>query len=150
MTGLELKKRSLARLETVKILMKAKDWEMAAYILGYVVEYALKSVTCKTLGLEYYPELAVLKKEIDIQYFQTHNFEELLLVSGLDPILGSRGESESWRNWGEFTLVYKGNWTKMRYDTGGNWDKSSVEKLYTNVTASVNGILSEIKRKKKW
>lgn len=150
MTGRELKKKSLARLKTVEILMSAEDWEMAAYILGYVVEYALKSATCKTLRLEHYPELAVLQKEIDIQYFQTHNFEELLLVSGLDPILGPRGESESWRNWGEFSLVYKGNWTKMRYDTGSNWDKPSVEKLYTNVTAPINGILSEIKRRRKW
>ncbi len=150
MTGKELKKKALARLKTVDILIKAEDWEMAAYVLGYVVEYALKSVTCKTLGLEFYPELAVLKKEIDIQHFQTHNFEELLLVSGLDRILGSRGESESWRNWGDFTLVYKGNWTKMRYDMGSHWDKSSVEKLYTNVTVPINGILSEIKRRKKW
>lgn len=150
MTGSDLKNKSLARLKTVKILMTAADWEMAAYILGYVVEYALKSATCKTLRLKHYPELAVIQKEIDVQYFQTHNFEELLLISGLDPILGPRGESESWRNWGEFTLVYKGNWTKMRYDTGSNWDKSSVEKLYNNVTASRNGILSEIKRRKRW
>lgn len=150
MTGIELKKKSLARLKTVEILMKAEDWEMAAYILGYVVEYALKAVTCKTLELEYYPELAIIKKDIDIKYFQTHNFEELLLVSGLDPILGARGESESWRNWGEFTLVYKGNWTTMRYDTGGTWDKDSMEKLYTNVTTPTNGILSEIKRRRKW
>lgn len=150
MTGLELKNKSLARLKTVEILMEAEDWEMAAYILGYVVEYALKAVTCKTLQLEYYPELAIIKKDIDIKYFQTHNFEELLLVSGLDPILGARGESESWRNWGEFTLVYKGNWTTMRYDTGGTWDKDSMEKLYTNVTVPINGILSEIRRRRKW
>jgi hypothetical protein len=150
MTCKELKDKALARLKTVDILMQAEDWEMAAYILGYVVEYALKAVTCKTLQLEHYPELAVLQKDIDIHYFQTHNFEELLLISGLDPILGPRGESESWRNWGDFTLVYKGNWTKMRYDTGSNWDKISIEKLYTNVTAPVNGILSEIKRRRKW
>ena len=150
MTGKELKKKSLARLKTVAILMKAEDWEMAAYILGYVIEYALKAATCKTLMLEQYPELAIMKKDIDIKYFQTHNFEELLLVSGLDPILGVRGESESWRNWSDFTLVYKGNWTAMRYDTAGVWDKESVESVYTNVMMPANGILSEIKRRKKW
>ena len=150
MTGKELKKKSLARLKTVEILMKAEDWEMAAYILGYVVEYALKAATCKTLKLEHYPELAIIKKDIDIKYFQTHNFEELLLVSGLDPILGVRGESESWRNWSNFTLIYKGNWTSMRYDTASTWDKTSVEKVYTNITTPSNGILSEIKRRKKW
>ncbi len=150
MTGKELKKRSLARLNTVKILMKAEDWEMAAYVLGYVVEYALKAVTCKTLRLEHYPQLEIIKKDINITYFQTHNFEELLLVSGLDPVLGVRGKSESWRNWSNFTLIYKGNWTKMRYDTANIWDETSVKEVYTNVIAPDNGILSEIKRRKKW
>lgn len=150
MTCKELKKRSLARLNSVKILIKAEDWEMAAYILGYVVEFALKAATCKTLKIEHYPELNKIQKDIDIKYFQTHNFEELLLVSGLDPYLGVRGDSESWRNWSEFTLAYKGNWTSMRYDTSSLWDRGSFEKVYNNVITPVNGILSEIRRRKKW
>jgi hypothetical protein len=144
----ELKQITKARLKSAKTLIAAKDWHGAAYMLGYVLECALKAATCKTLHLVEYPENT--KNDKINLYFMTHRFEQLLLVSGLEDIFSSRGPAETWKNWSEFTIEYPADWTPMRYDTKVRWDKTKVNKLYNNLTASKFGIISIIKRKKRW
>ncbi len=63
----EFKSISLARLKTAKLLIDAKDWDGASYIMGYVLECGLKAVICKTLNLISYPEFTK-KKDVD-NYF---------------------------------------------------------------------------------
>ena len=49
---LDFQKATDARAKTVKIVMKNKDWAGAVYMLGYVVESALKASVCRNLKLK--------------------------------------------------------------------------------------------------
>jgi len=144
----ELKKITKARLKSAKTLMAAKDWHGAAYMLGYVLECALKAVICKTLHLVEYPENT--KNDKINLYFMTHRFEQLLLVSGLEDIFSSRGPAEVWKNWSDFILKYPGDWPAMRYNLDLTWNKTNVKKLYSNLADSEHGIITLIRKKKRW
>lgn len=144
-TGTDLKQITKKRLKTVKVLLSVKDWDGAAYMMGFVLECALKAVICKTLHLVNYPEYTGKQKVDD--YFMTHRFDLLLKVSGMENIFSDRGPSESWRNWSEFTVEYPGDWPAMRYDINRKWDETKVKKLYTNLVESQNGLLKEVKKR---
>ncbi len=144
----ELKQIARARLISVKILVKAKDWHGAAYLLGYVLECALKAVTCKTLRLISYPDNT--KNPNINSYFMTHRFEQLLVVSGLEDIFSYRGPANVWKNWSDFTIEYPGDWPTMRYDPKKVWSEVKVKKLLNNLIEPKYGIISIIKEKRKW
>lgn len=144
----ELKQITKARLRSVETLIKAKDWHGAAYLLGYVLECALKAATCKTLHLVSYPDGT--KNPNVSSYFMTHKFEQLLVVSGLENIFSSRGPTKAWQNWSSFTIEYPGDWPIMRYDAKKIWDEIKVKKLFSNITEPKYGILSIIKDQRKW
>lgn len=145
----ELRIIAKKRLHTAKLLFQAKDWEGAAYMMGYALECALKAATCKTLGLVSYPENTKNPK-ID-SYFMTHKFDQLLIVSGMESILSIRGPAEAYRNWSEFTLEYPGDWTQMRYEfKPGYWNSQKIIRMYNNLKESKNGIITIIKRRHKW
>jgi len=144
----ELRRIAKARLKSAETLAKANDWHGAAYLLGYVLECALKAVTCKTLHLITYPENT--KYDKINSYFMTHRFEQLLVVSGLEDIFSSRGPQQAWQNWSDFTLEYQNDWPSMRYDLKTVWNEVKVVKLYNNLTEPGDGILTIIKKRKKW
>lgn len=144
----ELRQIAIARLKSVNTLIKAKDWHGAAYMMGYVLECALKASTCKTLHLISYPDN--VKYPNISSYFMTHKFEQLLVVSGLENIFSYRGPVNAWKNWSDFTLEYPGDWPSMRYDIKKIWDENKVKKLLLNLTEPKYGILSIIKEKRKW
>lgn len=144
----DLKKIAQARLRSARTLMKADDWHGAAYMLGYVLECALKAVTCKTLNLVTYPDNT--KNDKINSYFMTHRFEQLLIVSGLEGIFSSRGPQKAWQNWSDFTLEYPGDWPSMRYELKTIWNETKVIKLYENLMEQTSGILTIIKRRGKW
>lgn len=144
----ELRTITRQRLKTAKILITAGDWDGAAYMLGYVLECALKAVTCKTLHLVQYPEN---KSERIDSFFMTHRFDQLLIISGMSDVFNIKGPIESYRNWSEFTQEYPGDWPGMRYDQKYNsWGEAKVRRLYTNLTDKQGGILTEIIRRKRW
>ncbi len=64
----QLRKISQARLLSAETLISAKDWYGATYMMGYVLECALKAATCKTLHLGSYPS-GTQNKKID-GYFE--------------------------------------------------------------------------------
>ena len=75
-TGSDLKNIAKARLASAEILIKAKDWHGAAYMLPYALECALKAVICKTLNLMAYPD--DYKSKTDVRsFFSTHLFLQL-------------------------------------------------------------------------
>ena len=76
----ELKSISLLRMKTVKILIEGKDWDSAAYMMGYALECAMKAVVCKTLNLVSYPENT--RNNLTDNYFMTHKFDQSLTPSG--------------------------------------------------------------------
>ena len=144
----DLKEIAKKRLNAVKILINANDWETAAYLMGLTLECALKAATCKTLKLQSYPA-NTRKKEID-SYFMTHKFDQLLVVSGLSEVFSLNGEPDEFKNWSEFTIEYPGDWPSMRYDQSKIWDESKVKRLYDNLIDPQHGVIAAMKRNKKW
>jgi HEPN domain-containing protein len=144
----ELKTISKARLKSASVLMKAGDWDGAAYMLGYALECALKAATCKSLRLNEYP--SDRKKA---SHFMTHNFDELLIFSGLSDLFNLTAPVEIFQNWSDFTKEFPGkDWPAMRYDLNhlSTFTESKVKGLYDNLTEVSNGILSVIKIRKRW
>ena len=78
-----LKSICRARLSDAKVLLKAKRYDGAVYICGYVVELALKARICHTLRWAGFPET---RHEFrDFQSLRTHDLEILLRFSGIEP-----------------------------------------------------------------
>lgn len=141
--GNDFREIAKKRLKTVLILMEAKDTGMATYMMGHSLECSLKAVICKHLRLQQYPGQTG-RKNIDT-YFMTHNFDQLLVVSGMSDILGPRGSEDAFRSWSDFTKEYQGEWVSMRYKLD-DWSMQKITTLYT----ALNGIISEIKKRHKW
>lgn len=148
-TRSELIKVSKARLKSVKVLIDAKDWDVAGYLMGYVLEFALKAAVCKTIGQNEYPDN--VKHDRMRSFFQTHDFETLLMVSGMKNIftLSTKSVRGVVQNWSDFTFQYQSNWTDQRYKPGF-WSEAAVKKSYTNLTELPNGILNQFKKNNKW
>lgn len=147
-TRQELKKIALARLKTAEILMENEDWDMAGYIMGYVLECALKSAICKTLNLPEYLDTA--RSDRIRSFFQTHDLECLLVVSGLSYIFKLRKRpARVLKNWSDFTFHYGSEWVSTRYKAGF-WDEATINKVYTNLTEKPYGILTQLTKNKKW
>ena len=136
-------------MKTVQILLDGRDWDSAAYMMGYALECALKATVCKTLNLIRYPE-NTRNDKVD-NYFMTHKFDQLLTPSGMEDIFSSRGKKDVFRNWSEFTQEYPGDWPAMRYDRQRQkqFDEAKVKKLYNNlVERTSHGILTVINKEK--
>lgn len=148
-SGRDLKLITSKRLKTTQILLKAKDWEGAAYMMGYVLECALKAACCKSLHLNNYPDVHGNKSSERItKFFYTHEFDALLVISGLNDLFsfGTKGFS----SWSGFTQEYPGGWTEMRYTVNTNWTETKVKLLYSYLADEKNGILSIIKGGSRW
>lgn len=143
----ELKTITKARLKSAQILIDAKDWAGAAYMMGYVLECALKACVCKTLRLSKYPE----DKKKD-SHFMTHYFDQLLILSGTSDIFNLNAEKKAFQNWSNFTKEFPGDWPAMRYNAAHQqtFEEKKVKGLYVNLTNASNGILNVIDRKKRW
>lgn len=143
----ELKSISKARLRSAETLMAAGDWDGAAYMLGYVLECALKSVICKTLGLTEYPQ----NRKTDT-HFLTHNFDQLLVLSGMSVLFSANGDLAVFQRWSEFTKEFPGDWPAMRYnlDYLQKFDEAKVTAMHSHITERTNGILAVITARRKW
>jgi HEPN domain len=148
--GEELKTIAKARLKTAEILIEAKDWDGAAYMMGYVLECALKAVVCKTLNLLEYPQYTKNKKTDG--YFMTHEFDQLLIASGLESLFSTRGSVDAFQYWSDFTKEYPTDWPSMRYslERQKQFDETKVKKLYTILIEKDKGILEIIENQNKW
>jgi hypothetical protein len=144
----DLKRIALARVKGAKHLIDKKDWDGAVQMMGLALECALKSVVCKTLKLPTYPLTHPKDKKVQ-EFFMTHSFDRLLLVSGLSDIFSAAGDSFIFDNWSEFTLAYQGEWTAMRYIDGA-FDETKAMKLCSCLYGNSNGIIRIIAKKKKW
>lgn len=138
------------RLKTAEILMSYQEWGMAAYILGFVLECVLKASACKALNLAVYPEIEKTKNQQIVNYFRTHNFDMLLVVSGTSDIFGLSREGAS--SWSGFTQEYTkiGKWTDIRYEVLNQFDENLVKSLYKFLTEKPSGIISLIETKNRW
>jgi hypothetical protein len=138
----ELAKRKVL---TVRRLIAEGEWEVAAYIMGYVLECALKAATCKVLNLSAYPPIK-LKDGNQAMGFKTHDFDQLLVISGLSDVFDFSNY-----NWSTFTAMYQSDWTQMRYvDMSDKMSETTVKLLASCLYDSKDSIISVIKRKRKW
>ncbi|MBI2009485.1 hypothetical protein HYS84_03740 [Candidatus Saccharibacteria bacterium] len=147
-TGTELRALTYKKIRTIKRLIKEEEWEVAAYLMGYVLECALKAASCKALRLATYPPL---KSRGEVLGFKTHEFEQLLAVSGLSDLFGSVSLSPAYNNWSAFTINYPGAWTIMRYeDVSAKFDEMTVKELAKTLYDDSDSIIETIKRNRRW
>lgn len=126
------------RLIEAKILLDNKKYEGCNYLLGYVIELALKAAICKLLKIENYPT--------NFNCYKTHELKDLLTLSGLKKDLDDIGIYESNYNvcWSEI-LQWKETY---RYKISSEYNKnSSDEEFSINQYNSVYFIFNWIKEK---
>lgn len=142
----DLKRIVKARLQTVNILISARDWEMSFYTMGYVLECALKATICKTLNLDQYPDSK--NNKVSAGYFMTHKFDQLITPSGMEDTFSTRGPTQSYKHWSDFTKEYPGEWPAMRYDVTrlNSIDELKVKALYNNL----EGIIAVLDSTNRW
>lgn len=141
----DFKKLARLRLRTVRILIKESDWGGSAYMMGYVLEFALKAIICKTLKLGTYPDKDKGKLS---DLFRTHEFNILLTLSGMTDLFGYNGPY--FKSWSNFTKFYEGQWPAMRYDNDPTWDETKTKLTYHYLVGKKTSIITQINRKRKW
>lgn len=77
-TRKQLKDLSALRLREAETLFKQGLYDGARYLLGYVVELALKARICRVLDLQDYPDIGQLRR-----MYATHDLDQLLTLAGL-------------------------------------------------------------------
>ena len=148
-TQSEFKKLVKIRLRSAKILLDKSDWEGSGYFMGLALECALKASTCKTLRISNYPEAHQDKKVPD--FFMTHSFLRLLLVSGLSDIFDIKSKYPlAYKNWSDFTIQYPGEWTGAIRYTSNYFNNKNATKLYNYLFLDKNSIIKTIRRKRRW
>ena len=148
MTPEQLKQITEARMKSVDALIGAEDLFLASYTMAMALECALKAMICKTLRLSVYPENR--KQSKIMSFFWTHEFEQLLIISGLSDIFSPSGtSSEAIQSWSDFTKEFPGAWSGLKYDyeVQRQFDKIKADRLYSNLTDSPWGVLTKIKEK---
>ncbi len=86
------------------------DWSY--YTAGYTIELLLKARVCRVLDIEdFFDEESTLMKKFKFpQAFKSHDFEQLLILSGVYKELKTAAEDES----------FKANWSRVC-----SWDEGS-------------------------
>jgi hypothetical protein len=119
-TGAELKIMAGHRLKEAQVLYDNHLYSGSFYLAGYAIEFGLKSVICKRLGVDIFENDALNgqgKAAKDAaKAFQIHNIPALVLLSGLHPELEEKKLAEE-----AFFISWNGvsAWTEQRrYDFG--------------------------------
>ena len=131
----DLKIIATTRLQEAKALHGNNLFDGAAYLCGYVVETSLKARICKCLNIESYPDDGEHKN-----IFSTHNFDRLLIFSGLQKEISAAGIPELFANWSLLT-----SWKpERRYIPIGTYSKEEVEALFKALEDNPHGFLTWI------
>ncbi len=135
-TRLELQQISLARLAEAKLLFSNNHFDGAAYIIGYVLETALKARICKILDSDY-PDSGDISKS-----FLTHKYENLVKLAGLEKTLDNeKGKNPQFAaNW---SLISGWKETK-RYNPIGSATSTEVLDVIDALENPTYGILTWI------
>lgn len=133
----DLKAIAEIRLKEAKALYRSRLYDGAAYICGYVVEISLKARICKNLKLSDYPDDGK-----DKQVFSSHDFDRLLLLSGLQSriTLSNKRTRKLFENWSLLT-----SWKPERRYTVGVYKKRDVEELFEALEGGEFGFFNWIK-----
>jgi HEPN domain-containing protein len=126
----ELQRLAKERVAEAKILLAARKWSGAYYLVGYAVELALKACLAKRVKAEDFPDKSIVPQ------WWTHSVEQLLTVADLkrDRDADSRSDSQLFANW-ETVKDWK---ETSRYETK---TKSEAYALYDAITDSKHGVM---------
>lgn len=133
----ELQEISRLRRREAAVLLKAKRFAGAYYLVGYSVECALKACIAKQTRKHDFPDKVIAQKAY------VHNLEELLKLAGLERTLETdmKTSKNLELNW---TVVK--DWKETcRYTT--SIADADARDLYAACTARKHGILSWIRDK---
>jgi len=135
----QLKIIANSRLKTVRILIKAKDWQMAAYMMAMTLEIALKALICKKLNLTKYPDH---HRDNTVQhFFKTHNLRNLALLAGLNQELTNTNQLS--KKWKKFISIFPTkNWPDIRYMPANKWSETEIQAMMSALSV----ILTKIKK----
>lgn len=146
-----LKNTANSRIGSARLLLDGGDWEGASHMMALALECALKSAICKTLRVQSYPEAHRDKKVPD--FFMTHSFDRLLLLSGLTDIFSATGDMQAFNNWSSFTIQFPSEWTAMRYDPNAApnpFDEALSKNLMRYIHEDQKSILNIMTEKERW
>ncbi|HUT98202.1 MAG TPA: HEPN domain-containing protein [bacterium] len=123
----DLKQMALDRVRDAQILLEARRYVGAYYLIGYAVECALKAVIAKRTRRHEFPE----KERVDASW--THNFDKLFDKAAL-------GEGPA----NNQTAIYLATVKKWKPDSRYEPTKSKneAEDLFEAVTHPHDGVLS--------
>jgi HEPN domain-containing protein len=130
----ELKELARLRLKEAETLFDAGLYDGAAYLCGYVIEFALKARICKLLGVDEYPASGKVKSA-----YAVHDLDQLLLLSGLKRKLDS-ANAELYANW-----LLATPWTpEIRYRARGSFSEAEAEEILNAIRNKSDGVLKWI------
>ena len=133
-----LKSVTKAKLKAAKILYQSGDSDTAGYLLGYVVECALKAVICRKLNLSEYPDTSRHK-----DVFASHDFDRLLTLSGYSNKIDLKVNQKLFNNWSILTKDWK---PETRYNENV-YNQNVIQEKFNALEDSKDGFLVWIKRK---
>lgn len=145
---IQLRNLAIARLKAAKILMREGDYDGAVYIVGYVLELALKAAICKRLNFSSYPDKGstLIKNEV-VDIFKTHDFGILSTLAGLSNELNlASASARLLQNWSDLTTWKPAS----RYEPLGTYSKLEAERMIEALEEKPDGILTWIRKKRKW
>ncbi len=130
MNRADFQKLADMRIEEAEVLLKAKQFSGAYYLVGYAIECALKACIAKRTKKYAYPD-----KDLANRCY-THDVEKLLDLAGLKGLLS--GDPDLQINW----AVVKDWNERSRYER-----KTRVEAqaIYDAITDPAHGVLQWIK-----
>jgi HEPN domain-containing protein len=140
----DLKKIAKTRIEAVKLLIQNNDHDGAVYLSGHALECALKSVICKRLNLDKYPDRSSSKELQSI--FLSHRLDVLLTLSGMEKDFSLAISSRRSENWSEFI-----NWNvDLRYEPIGTRGEAEAKRKLEALVEDPDGIITFMEAKSQW
>ncbi len=126
------------RLAEVRSLLKAKHYDGAYYLAGFVIECALKAcIARKTRRHDYPPDPRYVRDEC-----YTHSLARLLKAAGLETTLVAESRSN---------LALGSNWSTIKdWAVGSRYEASRREKaeaMYKAITTRKSGVLRWIQQR---
>ncbi len=137
----DFKQLALLRLKEAHALYSAGLFEGAFYIGGYSIEFAFKVRICKILDLSDYLD----DESYYSNSFKTHNFEELLILSGLKKKFDEACtlNQQLQKNW-ELVSIWNEN---ARYLLNERMSKEFVKEFLNSIENPKDGIFPWIKER---
>jgi len=134
-TRSELQQTAEIRLADAEALLAAGRWDEAYYLLGYVVECALKASIVFHFGEQEIPDKKLVND------FYTHRLDGLLKISPVGSTLESRvkADGEFQHNWS--TVSEWNEASRYRPEIG----EAQARQLYVAITQEKSGIFTWLK-----